>query len=160
MSGLSAAVVTACAAALIGAVVSGFVSDGGIKKILSLVLGAFMLCALIVPVSKAASEFSVNTDSYPSYESLSATVDEAYQKQLVSATRTKLEETLAAILNQNGIYPEKVEVILAFADESSIIISQVSIYISNSDISKTAQIDRLTEESFQITPDIIRSENE
>ena len=160
MSGLSVAVVTACAVSLLGAIVSCFVTDGGTKKIISLVLGAFMMCALIVPVSKAVSEFSVNTDSHPSYESISATADEAYQKQLVSATRTKLKETLTAILNQNNIYPQKVEVILAFADESSIIISQVSIYISNSDISKTAQISRLTEESFQITPDIIRSEDE
>ncbi len=113
MNGLSAAVVTACAASLIGAVVSGFVTDGGIKKILGLVLGAFTICAMIVPVSRAAS-----------------------------------------------IYPEKVEVILAFADESSIIISQVSIYISNSDISQTAKISQLTEQSFQIKPDIIRSEDE
>ena len=55
MNGLSAAVVTACAASLIGAVVSGFVTDGGIKKILGLVLGAFTICAMIVPVSRAAS---------------------------------------------------------------------------------------------------------
>ena len=132
MNGLSAAVVTACAASLIGAVVSGFVTDGGIKKILGLVLGAFTICAMIVPV----------------------------QKQLVNTTRQNLEVTLTAILNQNGIYPEKVEVILAFADENSIIISQVSIYISNSDISQTAKISQLTEQSFQIKPDIIRSEDE
>ena len=149
MNGLSAAVVTACAASLIGAVVSGFVTDGGIKKILGLVLGAFTICAMIVPVSRAAS-----------YGELTATADEACQKQLVNTTRQNLEVTLTAILNQNGIYPEKVEVILAFADENSIIISQVSIYISNSDISQTAKISQLTEQSFQIKPDIIRSEDE
>ena len=161
MNGLSAAVVTACAASLIGAVVSGFVTDGGIKKILGLVLGAFTICAMIVPVSRAASsDFSVNIDSHQSYGELTATADEAYQKQLVNTTRQNLEDTLTAILNQNSIYPEKVEVILAFADESSIIISQVSIYISNSDISQTAKISQLTEQSFQIKPDIIRSEDE
>ena len=154
MNGLSAAVVTACAASLIGAVVSGFVTDGGIKKILGLVLGAFTICAMIVPVSRAASE------NHQSYGELTATADEACQKQLVNTTRQNLEVTLTAILNQNGIYPEKVEVILAFADENSIIISQVSIYISNSDISQTAKISQLTEQSFQIKPDIIRSEDE
>ena len=73
MNGLSAAVVTACAASLIGAVVSGFVTDGGIKKILGLVLGAFTICAMIVPVSRAASDFSVNIDSHQSYGELTAT---------------------------------------------------------------------------------------
>ena len=58
MNVLSAAVVAACAASLIGAVVSGFVTDGGIKKILGLVLGAFTVCVMIVPVSRAASDFS------------------------------------------------------------------------------------------------------
>ena len=176
MNGLSAAVVAACAASLIGAVVSGFVTDGGIKKILGLVLGAFTICAMkkilglvlgafticamIVPVSRAASDFSVNIENHQSYGELTATADEACQKQLVNTTRQNLEVTLTAILNQNGIYPEKVEVILAFADENSIIISQVSIYISNSDISQTAKISQLTEQSFQIKPDIIRSEDE
>ena len=160
MSGLSAAVITACAAALIGSVVSGFVTDGGLKKILGLVLGAFAVCAMIVPVSRVVSEFSVSLDGHQSYEELSATADEAYRKQLVGSTKKNLEDTLTAILSQNGIYPEKVEVILAFADESSIIISQVSIYISNSDISDTARICQLTEQSFQITPRIIRSEDE
>ena len=115
---------------------------------------------MIVPVSRAASDFSVNIENHQSYGELTATADEAYQKQLVNTTRQNLEDTLIAILNQNGIYPEKVEVILAFADESSIIISQVSIYISNSDISQTAKISQLTEQSFQIKPDIIRSEDE
>ena len=160
MNGFSAAVVTACAASLIGALVSGFVTDGGIKKILGLVLGAFTVCVMIVPVSRAASDFSVDIGGYKTYGELTATADEAYQRQLVSTTRQNLEDTLTAVLNQNGIYPERVEVILAFADESSIIISQVSIYISSSDISKTAEISRLTEQSFQIKPGIIGSEDE
>lgn len=160
MNGVSAVVITACAAGLIGSVVSGFVTDGGTKKILSLVLGTFTVCTMLVPVTRAVTDWHFDAKDHPSYEELISTTDEAYQQQLISAVRSNLEKTLTAILNQNGIQPQNVEVILALKEENSIIISQISIYISNRDIAQTERIRQLTEESFQISPAIIRSEDE
>lgn len=60
MSGLFTVVVVMCASALICSLVQTFVTDGSTKKIISLVLGAFIICCMVVPVKNAVSSF--NTD--------------------------------------------------------------------------------------------------
>ena len=50
MSGLFTVVVVMCASALICSLVQTFVTDGSTKKIISLVLGAFIICCMVVPV--------------------------------------------------------------------------------------------------------------
>lgn len=55
MSGLFTVVVVMCASALICSLVQTFVTDGSTKKIISLVLGAFIICCMVVPVKDAVS---------------------------------------------------------------------------------------------------------
>ena len=89
-----------------------------------------------------------------------ATVDEAaYNAQIVSQTRKNLEQTLTAILNQNGIYPKKTEIILSVQNDNSIIISQARIYIDKG-CTQTGLISQLTLQSFGIEPNIITEQDE
>ena len=60
MSGLFTVVVVMCASALICSLVQTFVTDGSTKKIISLVLGAFIICCMVVPVKNAVSSFTVS----------------------------------------------------------------------------------------------------
>ena len=72
MSGFYTVAVTVCAAAIACAILSTFVSDGGLKRILSLVMGAFMVCSLIVPAKNAVQKLGLNLSSYPSSQQLTA----------------------------------------------------------------------------------------
>ncbi|MBR1481630.1 MAG: stage III sporulation protein AF [Ruminococcus sp.] len=155
MNMLSASVVTACAVAVIGTLLSGFVTDAGTKKLLRMVLGAFSVCALILPVSQAIQNLRLETDAAPSYEELTATADEAFQKQVIRQTAQNLEQTLLSVLRQNNIEAERAEVILAVSDDNTVIISGVRIYISAENAFQTARIQELTEQAFQIRPEII-----
>ena len=62
MSGLFTVVVVMCASALICSLVQTFVTDGSTKKIISLVLGAFIICCMVVPVKNAVSSFNTNVE--------------------------------------------------------------------------------------------------
>ncbi len=77
-----------------------------------------------------------------------------YAKHKITGCRKNLEKTLTALLNQNGIYPESVEVILSVKHDNSIIISRVGIYIDKS-CTQTDKILELTAQNFGITPNII-----
>lgn len=155
MSGLGAVAVSVCCASLICALVSNFVSDGSVKRVLNLVLGAFMVCSLIFPVKSAVQGIREEISESSQSAVLSATVDEAqYNRQIVAETRKNLENTITALLNQNGIYPESVEVILSVKHDNSIIISRIGIYIDKS-CTQTDKILELTAQNFGITPNII-----
>ncbi|MBQ7745534.1 MAG: stage III sporulation protein AF [Ruminococcus sp.] len=155
MNGLGAVAVSVCCASLICALVSNFVSDSSVKRVLNLVLGAFMVCSLIFPVKSAVQGIREEISESSQSAVQSATVDEAqYNRQIVVETRKNLENTLTALLNQNGIYPESVEVILSVKHDKSIIISRIGIYIDKS-CTQTDKILELTAQNFGITPNII-----
>ena len=160
MSGIATVAMTVCCASLICALVSNFVSDQGIKRVLNLVLGAFVVCSLIFPVRAAVNGIKSGYDEMTENYEAAATFDEAaYNAQIVSQTRKNLEQTLIAILNQNGIYPKKTEIILSVRDDNSIIISQARIYIDKG-CTQTGLISQLTIQSFGIEPNIITEQDE
>ena len=155
MNGLGAVAASVCCASLICALVSNFVSDSSVKRVLNLVLGAFMVCSLIFPIKSAVQGIREEISESSQSAVQSATADEAqYNRQIVAETRKNLENTLTALLNQNDIYPESVEVILSVKHDNSIIISRVGIYIDKS-CTQTDKILELTAQNFGITPNII-----
>lgn len=155
MRGLGAVAVSVCCASLICALVSNLVSGGSVKRVLNLVLGAFMVCSLIFPVKSAVQGIREELSEDAQNAVDAATFDEArYNRQIVAETRKNLENTLTALLNQNGIYPDRAEVILSVKHDNSIIISRIGIYIDKS-CTQTDLINELTAQNFGIVPNII-----
>lgn len=144
-----------CSSSLICTLVSNFVNDGSTKKILNLVLGAFIVCSLIVPVKNALGDFEVNVSQYQSAETLTSTSDEAYSKEIVNLTKENLEQTLTDILAQNNITINRAEIILSITDNNSIIISQAGIYISKEYTQYADLISNITLQNFGVVPSII-----
>lgn len=153
MSTITTAVITACAAALVCSILSGFVNDGGMKRILSLILGAFLVASMLIPVRSVfqniKSEISLEMP-----KELSATADEAVSSQVIARTRKNLEGTAESLLIQNGINPDRCEIILADRGGGSIIISSIRIYITKSE-ERTELINSLITQNFGTVPQII-----
>ena len=72
MKSLSAVAAVICASSLICTLVSTFVSENSTKKIINLVLGAFIVCSLIIPVKNAFGDFNLNLSRYESSNGVSA----------------------------------------------------------------------------------------
>ena len=100
-------------------------------------------------------EFRPETDGLSSYEELTATADGAVGAEVVARTRENLENTLTALLEQNGVAPRGCEIILAETENQSIIISRISIYIDRNDSPRTELIAELTKQHFGIVPRVV-----
>ena len=155
MSEIFSVVIVICTSALICTLVSSFVNDSSIKKVLNLVLGAFIICSMILPVKNAVSAFDVNIDEYKSAEDIISTSDEAYSNQIVNKTKENLEKTLKNLLEQNDIKINSCEIILSLKDDNSIIISSISIYISKEYTQLADKICDITIQNFSITPSVM-----
>lgn len=144
-----------CASALICTLVSNFVTDGSTKKIVSLVLGAFIICSMIVPIKNAVNGFSEEIAETDISDSAVSTDDEAYSREILKQTRSNLESALRDLLLQNGVEINSCEIILALTDDNSIIISSVSIYISKEYTQYSDLISQITFQNFSVQPSII-----
>ena len=144
-----------CASALICTLVSNFVTDGSTKKIICLVLGAFIICSMIVPIKNAVNGFSEEIAETDIVDSPVSTDDEAYSREILKQTRKNLESALKDLLLQNGVEINSCEIILAVTDDNSIIISSVSIYISKEYTQYSDLISEVTFQNFSVQPNII-----
>lgn len=150
------AVTTAiCASALICTLVSNFVTDGSTKKIICLVLGAFIICSMIVPIKNAVNGFSEEIAETDIFDLAVSTDDETYSREILKQTRKNLESALKDLLLQNGVEINSCEIILAVTDDNSIIISSVSIYISKEYTQYSDLISEVTFQNFSVQPNII-----
>ena len=144
-----------CASALICTLVSNFVTDGSTKKIICLVLGAFIICSMIVPIKNAVNGFSKEIAETDISDLAVSTDDEAYSREILKQTRKNLESALKDLLLQNGVEINSCEIILALTDDNSIIISSVSIYISKEYTQYSNLISEVTFQNFSVQPNII-----
>ena len=155
MNELLAVTSVICASALICTLVSNFVTDGSTKKIVSLVLGAFIICSMIVPIKNAVNGFSKEIAETDISDLAVSTDDEAYSREILKQTRKNLESALKDLLLQNGVEINSCEIILAVTDDNSIIISSVSIYISKEYTQYSNLISEVTFQNFSVQPNII-----
>ena len=155
MNELFAVTSAICASALICTLVSNFVTDGSTKKIICLVLGAFIICSMIVPIKNAVNGFSEEIAETDISDLAVSTDDEAYSREILKQTRSNLESALKDLLLQNGVEINSCEIILAVTDDDSIIISSVSIYISKEYTQYSDLISEVTFQNFSVQPNII-----
>ena len=155
MNEILAVTLAICASALICTLVSNFVTDGSTKKIICLVLGAFIICSMIVPIKNAVNGFSEEIAETDISDLAVSTDDEAYSREILKQTRKNLESALKDLLLQNGVEINSCEIILAVTDDNSIIISSVSIYISKEYTQYSDLISEVTFQNFSVQPNII-----
>ncbi len=155
MKSLFSVVIVICAASLICTLISTFITDGSTKKIVNLVLGAFIVCSLISPVMSAFSSVDVNLSEYETSDSIISSNDEAYSNEVLKQTQTNLENSAKDILLQNGISINSCKIILANEDENRIIISSVSIYINKENSGHSQRIQEIMKDNFGINPNVV-----
>lgn len=155
MKSLFSVVIVICAASLICTLISTFITDGSTKKIVNLVLGAFIVCSLISPVMSAFSSVDVNLSENETSDSIISSNDEAYSNEVLKQTQTNLENSAKDILLQNGISINSCKIILANEDENRIIISSVSIYINKENSGHSQRIQEIIKDNFGINPNVV-----
>lgn len=144
-----------CVVAIAGAIISTLMPDGNTKKIMTLVLGAFMVCSMIVPVKSAITGFSANVTGFQSEAQVTASADEIYTETLISQTEKSLEQTLAGLLNSENIKFNRIRFYLKQDSNLGIIIDRVCIYIDKKDNTHVFRMKEITEEHFKTTPFVI-----
>ena len=142
MSGLFTVIVVMCASALICSLVQTFVTDGSTKKIISLVLGVFIICCMVVPVKNAVSSFNTDIEEKQNSAKEISTDDEAYSNAVIKQTEI-------------NITIKSCDIILSRVENNGIIIASISIYIDKEFVRYTNLVSSIVYDNFGITPNIM-----
>ena len=155
MNTIATVIMVICVVAISCSLINIVVPKGNTGKILSTVLGVFILCSMIMPIKNAIQNFSVNINIPPQSESLTASADEAYNTAVITETENILENQAILYLSQSGVNVSDISISLASDEKGGIYIDGIIIYIQKEEESKTQLIIEKIKEKFEVIPSVV-----
>ena len=125
------------------------------RKVINLVIGAFMLCCMMFPIKTAVNGFDLSIDTTPINDDLQDSAYDAYNNAVLSETKSSLEASMKSYLTQHGFTSEEININLEVYENGGIYIASVSIYIPIQDSEKSDGIKNLVREKFEVIPEVI-----
>lgn len=129
--------------------------NGKFEKIIRLVLGAFMLCAILFPLKGAIKNINFNLDKNTSFadsnEGLKNKVNEETQKN----SKENIEKIIKEMLKEKNIEVKKINIFMDMKEDNCISISKAEIYLSGNDEKKKEEVVKLIEKTFGITTVVV-----
>lgn len=130
------------------------ISPGGnTSKIMSLVLGVFVLCSILTAftglikntdIEGKFAEYSIKEEDF-SYE---------FDTQVIRTTADYLNEYINSLLESNGIYSSVINSVLGTDEKNGIYLKELNIYLDKKYIDKKDAVCVLIHSSMGITPNV------
>ncbi len=127
------------------------------KKTVNLVLGLFLITSMIMPILGLASVLKDNV-KLPQEALDSELYEYEYDDLVLSQTAKNLVSAANSLLSSENIYADNIEISLKKADDNSIYISSINIYISKEYEQKAGVITKVIGSNMSKEPVIIVSE--
>ncbi|MDQ5983672.1 MAG: hypothetical protein RUMPE_00696 [Eubacteriales bacterium SKADARSKE-1] len=125
--------------------------NGKFEKIIRLVLGAFMLCAVLFPLKTTIRSINFNLDKNNS--SIDSTKNNLKNK-INDETQVNAEENVKKMivktLKEKNIEVKKINVFMDMKEDNCISINKVEIHLNENDKEKKEEVIKLIEKTFGI----------
>ena len=118
-----------CLVTLISALMQYLVPDGSMGRMMKLVLGVFVICGIVLPLSKIVPQISVNLQDVASSVQGTQTFKNTVDQQIYSAANTGIQNVVITELATMNIKCENVAVMMDTKANSSISISKVVVTV-------------------------------
>jgi hypothetical protein len=144
-----------CLVTLISALMQYLVPDGSMGKMMKLVLGVFVICGIVMPLSKIVPQISVNLQNATSSVQGTQTFKNTVDQQIYSAANMGIKNIVITELNTMNIKCENVEVMMDTKTTSSISISKVVVTVANSYAGRCMEIAAHLEKVLGLKTEVI-----
>lgn len=121
-----------CVTAIICTLIEFLIPPGKIEKTLNMVLGTFMVCAFIMPLSTLKSNLHSSLENiFSNTPTLSQkNTRENLNNQVFEESKKNIETIVMRYLKNMKIIPEKVEVLMDINKDNCIVMIRCKIYVS------------------------------
>ena len=142
---------------VISALIEFLIPPGKMGKIISMVLGTFVVCSFVIPLPSLKNNLNISLKNTLNSQELKKQqyMEEKIKNQTSDLTKKNIETIIRRYLTNIGIIPQKIEVLMDIGKDNCIVINKCKIYIfENSKISKDT-IKQSLENDLNIQTEII-----
>lgn len=157
MTSLNTAAVSICICCVICSILSLIFPNGTTEKIMNLLLGAFLVCSMLIPMLTFISSFSIESDVV---ENSFEYKDDyySYEKEVLSTTAKNLVVVTNDFLASENISANDIKISIKKSENNSIYISSIYIYISDEYKGRIDEIKRIVLRNMSKEPVVIVNE--
>lgn len=141
-----------CMAALAAAIVQYLLPGGAMDKIVRLVLGAFLICSILIPLHKIIPELSMELSAV-SQERDSRDFQDTVNAQICSAAGDSIRNLVITELADNQIQCKNVAVMMDTKEDGSIVISKVVVTLDE-DAERCAEVQARLEKKLELKTEV------
>lgn len=118
-----------CMAVLAAAMLQNLVPGGSMERMVKFIIGAFVICAIIAPISKIVPQISLELQQ-PSQSQADTGFKNTVEKQISSAAQESIYNLVVAELSRINIKCENVTAIMDTHEDGSISINKVVVKLA------------------------------
>lgn len=155
MNVIATSAITICICCIVCALVNILMPSGTTQKMFNLILGAFLICAVLVPIKNAITDFNTNISSYEEIDHLSKDADAQLNDKVLKQTADNLVLTLNELFKSENLPVKNIEVSVNSNDSGGIYIKQINIYIDKQQEQSKSSYVSVAKENLKVTPNII-----
>ncbi|MCI1964691.1 MAG: stage III sporulation protein AF [Oscillospiraceae bacterium] len=159
MSGVKEWATIICLAALSAAMLQSLVPNGSMERMAKFVIGAFIICALISPLSKAVPQMRAGLEMrdqpVPENQRLNSAVDRQYE----DAARQSIIGLVHSECKGMGINCKNVQVMMDTDENGRISINKVMVTIHGAAVPGCAGVSAALEKTLGIQTEVVSDED-
>ena len=126
-----------CISCVIVCIVEMLISDTALEKTVRYVLGAFMLCAVIVPVGGFLREISFELGDIGE---ISDDIPEDIENQRIEYLKSEIKKLILKKIEDENIFPKEVRIDMDIDEDNCISIITADILLEKDDIHKSQKV--------------------
>ena len=159
MNGVREWAAVICMAALTAAMLQNLVPNGSMERMARFVIGAFVICAMIAPISKTLPQLRVAMDrGSPSGGQNAGRLNSTVERQYRDAAERSVKGLVAAELGRMGIKCKNVRVIMDTDENGSISITKVVATIGKESAAKRGTTSAALQKTLGIQTEVVSDE--
>jgi len=137
MGGFQTWAVGVCFTVIAASVLQYLSPNGAMERVMKLVLGAFVLYGILMPLIVLLPQISNEFDTYMDTAQTNQTIDfsDTVNRQIYTAANNSIQNVVTVELSKKSIDCKNVEIIMDTNEDDSISISKVLVTVSRADVS-------------------------
>ena len=138
MSGVQSWAISVCFTVIAASILQYISPNGAMERVMKLVLGAFVLYGIMMPIISLVPQISNGFDAYIDVEQPNPSVDltDTVNSQIHTAASSGIQNIVTVELAKKGVNCENVELIMDTNEDNSISISKVLVTVSRATMSQ------------------------
>lgn len=141
-------------AALAAGILQYLMPSGSMEKVTRLVIGAFVICSILVPIGKLAKQADVQAFAQENSALPNVQYQNMVNKQTLDAAQAAVRTVVIASLAEKGIPCKNVALSMDTNEDGRISITKVFVSLDQKDLSRIQETKKLLEQELGLTTEV------